>query len=219
MDFYVPNYLSDDYDSLLDSLGTDCILSNMYTQTSIKGIFNLLDFKSNMRGLSDNTREFRCSRSVSIKRGDYIVDNNNITYIVNWTPYLEINCYQTQVQICNVEFNFERWQDVVLNSNGIASTPASYVDVASNVKGYATRMSMEVFNAKSGEVGVEPSQIIIAYTQANTATLNLNITDEFQYFNNQYQIIDIDYTQLNSDNTGILALYAKVLEGGRRASS
>ena len=219
MDFYKPDYLVTDFDSALMTLGEQCNLTyNDSSSVVIFGMFNSLDFKSNMKGLSDNTKEFKCSKLISIDKGDYITTNENDVYMVNWMPYTDVNCKSMQVQLCNVTFDFERLQDAVIDYEGICSTPLSYVDIATSVKGFANRISMETFNSKTGEVGIEPSQVIAVNIQYNSDTADIHIGDEFSYFNNQFIVADIDYTQMHSSTQGYLTLYAKSLDGGRRVT-
>jgi len=219
MDFYVPSYLDDDFSDILLVLGEDCIAnSNSATPTLFKALVQSLDFKSNMKGLSDNTKEIVFSKSINLIKGDYITDSYNNTYLLNWSPYRDINSQRTQMQICTCNFNFQRWAYEIFDSEGVSCTPAGYIDIAMNIDGFITRINSKNWLSSDGMIGIEPSQNIMICIQFNEYTRNIAYTDEFHYVNTQYLITDIDYTQLNhGSNDGILVLYAKMMDGDKHA--
>lgn len=218
MDFYIPNYLESDFDSFLQDGGESCTLNyNTTTPTTFYGLITSLDFKSNMKGLSDTTMQLQCSRSLNIKKGDYVTDSNSNIYLVNWHPYKSVNSYTTQIQLCTNAFTIERFLSTVLDSYGNVCTPNSYETIAS-YRGYISRIGSGFWDSRDGDVGIVPLQRISVAIQYDLTTSNIQISDEFSYNGSQYIITDIDYAQLNpSGDDGVLILYAQVLDGGRRA--
>jgi hypothetical protein len=218
MYFYVPSYLEDDFDDSLSINGKTCTLNyNATTPTSIVVNINTLDFKSNMKGMSDNTYAIQASKSSAIKKGDYLTDPDGKVYLISWTPAEEINCLTSQIQLCTNTFNFERFHGITYDSDGNSATPCGYDDVVTDIKGFAYRYGMGLYDSTDGQIGIPPTQKICIGIQYNTDTSNIQISDEFSYNNKQYVITDTDYTQMNASGTdGILILYAQVLEGGRK---
>lgn len=214
MFFHVPPNLPQDYDDALEALGERCVLNyNSATPVIFNSIISNIDFKSNMRGLSDNTRLLTCSKSLPIKKGDHVTDSKQNTYIIHWTPFEDINSRKSQIQLCTNHFNFDRWQEASFDMYGNTSTPALFVSVAKNIKGFFARAGMSAWNASDGGIGIEPSQKVFIGVQYNDLTRFIKITDRFKIKNINYMIVDIDYTQLNVGGTdGVLMLHAVVME-------
>jgi hypothetical protein len=171
-----------------------------------------------MKGLSDSTYAIEASLSSGIKKGDYLTDPDNNTYLINWFPDKTINCLVSQIQLCNAELDFERFQNLVYDYEGNVSTPCSYITIAGDVKGYFYRYGMGLYDSTTTQIGVPPSQKIVIGIQYNSVTSLIQIADEFTLNNINYVIIDVDYSQINTaGDYGIFIIHAQVLEGGRRA--
>jgi hypothetical protein len=216
--FYVPDYLTDDFDDSLDIDGKTCTINyNAVTPTTAKINFVSLDFKSNQKGLSDSTFGIEFSKSLTIRKGDYITDDINNYFLVNWFPAEFINCYTAQVQLCTVTIDFERYSHLKYDYAGKTTTPSSYDAIASSVKGYFYRYGMGPFDTSSGKAGIPPSQKICLGIQYNSLTSLIKISDEFTLNGMHYVITDTDFSQLNDNGSdGILIIYAQVQEGGRK---
>ncbi|MGE5438086.1 MAG: hypothetical protein ACM3O3_12810 [Syntrophothermus sp.] len=219
MDFYVPTYLESDFDDSLNVNGQDCILNyNAATPTSIKVNINSLDFKSNMKGISDTNFAIQVSLSSGIHKGDYLTDEANNTYLINWFPATFINCLESQIQLCSITLDIERFHNITYDSDGNSSTPNYYETIVNDIKGYYSRFGMGLYDTNSGQIGIPATQKIIVGIQYNATTALVQISDEFTLNDTQFVITDIDYSQIDSATTyGILTLQAQVLEGGRRA--
>jgi len=223
MDFYLPSYLESDFDDVLATLGESCVLNyNAITPTSFDGLITTLDFKSNMRGLSDTTKSLQCSKSLSIKKGDYVTDSDDNIYLVNWNPQKELNCKNCQIQICNKVFDFVRWQDSIIDSDGnslLTTTPTGYISIADDCYGYITRTGFSQYDSAPGDAGIFQTQRIEVGVQYNTETALIEISHQFEMDNIWYIITDISTSQLNSSGTdGLLIINAQVIEGGTRAA-
>ena len=220
MFFYVPEELESDFDDALEAIGELCTINynDVDNTTDIYAIITNLDFKSNMKGLSDKTKDIKVSLSASIKSGDYLTDSDSNIHLINWHPFKDINCYASQIQICTDTFTFENWSEAVINSSGVETTPTSgYVSIVEDVYGYINRTGMSSYDSKDGNVGIMQTQKISISVQYNSNTSLVGISDEFSYNSVQYIVTDIDYTHLNLSGTdGILVIFAQVIEGGRR---
>jgi len=223
VDFYVPNYLETDFDSMSEVLGEECTLNyNATTPTVINAFITQLDFKSNMKGLSDSTTDIKISKSVSVKKGDYITDSTENVWLVNWNPFKDVNCYHAQMQLCTSCLDIETYYEQEISSLGVAeatpTTPCGYFDIASDVYGYVQRVGMSKYDGTVDVPGIFQSQRIAFVTQYNDDTALIEIEHEFAYQGVQYLITDIDYSQLSPSRTsGIIFFYSQVKEGGRVA--
>lgn len=218
MFFYVPNYLEQDFDDLLLTIGQLCTLNERSISPSTLYVnINTLDFKSNMKGLSDSTFAIECSLSSIIKKGDYLKDSEGKTYLINWHPSKSINCLNSQIQLCTISLDFVRFQGITYDSMGNSSTPCSYLSIATEVDGYLNRVGMGTYDSGVGQIGIPPTQKVCIGIQYNVETLDIKIGDEFTYAYKQHIVTDIDYSQINpTGSDGILVIYAQVLEGGNR---
>lgn len=218
MDIYKPTYLIEEFNEFAEVLGQECMLNAASaTPLEIDCMILSLDFKSNMKGLSDNTVSIKFSRDYTIKKGDLITDEDDNIYIVNWKPFKDINCYAAQAQLCSHEFSFERWIDIVIDSDGNSSTPAQYETIAADVNGFISRINAKYYESSQGEIGIFASQKVGIGIQYNEITQLIKIEDEFDYGGKQYLITDIDLTQLNTGGTdGIMFIFAEIIEGGSK---
>jgi hypothetical protein len=219
MYFYKPDYLQNDFDTLLETLGEVYTLNyDEATPTTFYGLVTQMPVRGNFRDV-DEKKELAVSLDLDINKGDYMTDSDSIVYICNSTVYVDVNCKTTQIQICNYNFTFERWQNKKIDSDGVTATPASYVEIA-NVYGYISRTNQGTFDSKEGQVGISGTQRIFVGLKYNDDTANINIHDEFDYFNQRYEVVDLDYTQMNSDMvSGLIFIYAQIKSGGENESS
>lgn len=214
MDIYIPSYLQTDYDEFIDSdLGQVCSLNYYTSPQSFRAII------TDKRDGNGNIRDLRCSKSFSIKKGDTVTDASSVLYLIIETPFTDLNCIKSTIHICTNTISFERYANSTLDSSGVVTGGISgYSSVASSTRGYFQNSSAGSYSASVGMVGVTQSQKVMYITQYNSSTQNIRISDEFSYKSTQYVISDIDNTQLNSTGTsGLLVVYAQVLEGGRRS--
>lgn len=216
MYFYVPDYLSQDFDDSLSINSKLCYVNGSTTPISVN--VNIGDLKSNVRNIGDGTFIIEYSKNVAtpLRKGD-LLNIEDSDYLVVWKPIADINCLNSKIQLCTQNITFERYLDIVFDSSGNSTTPAGYITIADNVKSFEFRNGMTVFNANESDVGIVPSQRIGVSMQCNEYTYQLKITDEFSIRNNRYIITDIDYSQLNVlDNTGVLNIFAQILVTHRR---
>jgi hypothetical protein len=178
------------------------------------------NFKSNYQNLSDNSRILRFKLTDTIKKGDYLTTTTDgINYLVTWQPFLNINSYKSQCQICNTSITIESWQEAILNTTtGETVTPAEYIPIVNDIISFTARSSSGIFSSNANEVGIVPLGRLMVGMQYNVNTASIEIGQEFSYRNIQYKIIDVDLSQLeDSELTGVLVIYAEKLEGGRRS--
>ena len=213
MDFYVPNYLESDYDNILTVLGENCVLNCYTTPTSFVGLI------TDRQDINENIRVLKCSRSLTIKKGDYVSDADSNIFLINEIPYVDVNCTICQMRLCGVTINFERWSNSTLNSLGVVTGGTSgYTNIASSSRGYILKTSVGQYDAFEGMVGLVATQKLNLVFAYNEYTQNIRISDEFSYKNTQYIVTNIDLTNLNTDGTtGLIGILGEVLEGGRHA--
>jgi hypothetical protein len=221
MEIYIPDYVQNNFDSVLEALGKDCILNySSATPTSLLAEITNLNFK-NKTNNNDNNMQIRTSLSNPIEKGDYLknTDDNKI-YLITWTVTKEIDCYQTIGQICTNRISFKRWQSEEIDSTtGELIHPAQYMSVADNVDCSIEKKGNFVFNTTISSPGIVPQAQMMILMQANSDTLSIQIGDEYLFRNNiGYVIQDVDYSQVSMNDDGILIVFADKREGGWRVT-
>lgn len=222
MEFYIPQSLVSDFDDYLQapickSIGK-IIDWNATTQISenIRAEITKINFKSKISN-SDNATICRVSVNTSFKKGDILYDSEkNIYYLCTWNVFEEVNCKVSQLQLCNMQVKIERFvPEVVSNTTGLVTTPASWATIVPLTRGCISRTGYYDLETRAGSVGVVPNNKSVILLQANSASLGLKIKDEFDFHNNRYQVADLEYSELNPDETsGLIIVYAEKKPGG-----
>ena len=225
MNFYIPPTLSQDFEEMLNipGFGTQVTINPNLSATPIQTIVQLSNpkFKTNYQNITDNSLILRFKLLDDIRKGDYLVTKDKVTYLITWQPFKDINSYKSQCQLCNTSLDFEVWEDSVLdNDTGEVTTSAGYSSVAENIKCFTVKNSMGVFGSGVGEIGIVPQGRLLIGTQFNNETVKIKVGNEFSYHGVQYKITNLDYSQLEDDQeNGCLVLYTEQLEGGRKVAS
>jgi hypothetical protein len=224
MDFYIPSGIQTDFEDMINTPGFGTAVTiNPTSATPVQTTVQLSNpnFKSNYQNLSDNARILRSKLTDTIIKGDYLTTEDGVNYIVTWSLYRDVNSYKGQCQLCNSKLTFTRWTDAVLDDYGTQATPAQYTNIAEDILVFTSRTSTGIFDSGTSQVGIVPQGQMLIGLQYNSETALIQIGDEFSFKNNiQYEVIDIDYSQLNdADETGILLLFTKKRAGGIRTST
>lgn len=206
--FYTPPTLVQDFEEVLTTDIATEVIKNFNPKDKERVIFYKVKNRSKFDN-SDNNSWVRFSLSSDLKKGDYLSDDT-YNYLITWTPYdKDLNAKEAQVQICNAQFTFQRWQDQKIDKIGKIISPAQNIKIASNIWSVVWRLGYYDYKAKAGGVGIIPTNGVQILIQYNQITEQIKISDTFYWKNILYEVVDFDYTQLNPDNeTGILVLYA-----------
>jgi hypothetical protein len=220
MEFYLPDSLSQDFDDILNVLGKNCTLNySSSTPVVLKALITDLKLK-NKTDNNDNNMEICTSMSTPIKKGDYLTnsDDGNL-FLITWTASKKINCYKTIGQLCTAKIDFKRWQsEVIDNITGDLITSAQYVSVVDNVDCSLEKKGNFIFNTTANSPGIVPQSQMVIMMQANPDTLKIKIGDEYLYRGIGFQIEDIDYSQVDINDHGLLILFGNKREGGWRVT-
>lgn len=222
MEFYIPDTLTSDFDTFLQtpicpSLGK---IRNWYASPKIaetlKSEISNMDFKSKISN-SDNAVICKVSKSIDLIKGDMLYDSvKGIYYLCTWSVFEEVNCKKTQLQICNTSITIQRYvSEIVDNSTGNVVTAAKWTDIVFSMRGWISRTGYYDFEIKNNTPGIVPNNKMILSFQANSSTLAVKIKDEFDYHLSRYQVVDVEYSELNPDETtGLVVLYVERKPGG-----
>jgi len=222
MEFYIPSTLASDFNTFLQtpicpSLGK---IRNWgatpQVAETIKAEISNMDFKSKISN-SDNAVVCRVSKTADLKKGDMLYDSTKgIYYLCTWNVFEEVNCKKTQLQICNTSITIKRYvPETVNDTTGIVITAASWSSIVTSMRCWISRTGYYDFETKNATPGTITNNKMVVNFQANSTTLGFKIGDEFDYFSNRHQVVDIEYNDLNVDGTsGLIILYAEKKVGG-----
>lgn len=174
-----------------------------------------IDWKSKI-GNSDMTTNFKTTHDIPIHKGDMVIREDGMVFLLNWNVQIHPNNQASQALECNANVEFTRWFDDEVNDQGylvrkrgmetiVPSIPISHSE-------YAGRPD---FSEAQGNPGLHPDHIITVYLQWNDKTKNIEIGDYFYVGDWQYRVVNTSYAEVNIDREyGVFTLGAKRVAGG-----
>lgn len=226
--FFLPPTLKSDFDNFLDGdlpnqvmdfeLIPDWFARSEpgYKPKTIRGEFYPDSTKSRYEN-TDSNMNIRCSTSSGIKKGDMVIpSNSSIPYILDWEIHLESNNAPSRALRCNFYLTIERYSRGETDARGMRSSPPGMVTIVDHlpVNGYRYDGRRQ-YSASSGTPGAIPNASTLVTVQFNDQTKNIHVNDEFKWGDGIYQVIDINRSGLNLEETsGTLVLWCNEKSGG-----
>lgn len=182
-----------------------------------------IDWKSKI-GNSDMSMNFKTSYDVIIHKGDIVIRDDGMLYMLNWNVTTHPNNQATQCVECNDYLTFTREhrvstdqygyeieseEDIELDENGreviVKDIPVSHSE-------YAGRPE---YSVSERYAGINADNLINMYVQWNDKTKNIRIGDTVVIGNYTYVIHNVYTAEVNIDKThGCLYLQARREAGG-----
>ena len=190
-------------------------VTNEYQPEYIRGQQTSIDWKSKI-GNSDMSTNFKTDYTHKIEKGDYVIREDGMLFMLNWNITLHANNQATQSTECNAIIDVTREFPDEVDEKGmliyeqgrrpvVAGLPISHAE-------YAGRPD---YSGASGQAGMHPDHLITVYCQWNTATRKIRLDDEFIIGDFTYRVMNISLAEVQVDkNYGILTLNAKRVAGG-----
>lgn len=225
--FVVPKTLAADFSEFLrndipHTVMDFTLLKNWYDQfeenyvpTVIRGMLYTTGEKSHYSN-SDNKLNFRAEVDSGIQKGDIVISEDGIIYILDWEVSLQSNNAPSRASICNMELTIKRNVPEQVDKMGYLIEPEheeTIVD-ALPVNAYRYEGRPEYVSASSSP-GVTPNSITTLTVQYNDQTKNIRIDDVFTWGGFSYTVVDINNFDTNEiTKSGCLILQAKRTAGG-----
>ena len=186
-----------------------------YEPTYIRAQQTPIDWKSKI-GNSDMSTNFKTTHDIPIRKGDMVIREDGVVYLLNWNVTNHANNQATQSAECNVTLSFERWHDDITTEDGYLITPKGYTTIVPDIPGihveYAGRPD---YSGAQNQPGISPDHLITVYVQWNPTTKNIFLDDEFVIGRFRYRVINVSVAEVNIDQEyGVLTLNAKRVAGG-----
>ena len=186
-----------------------------YEPEYIRGQQTSIDWKSKI-GNSDMSTNFKTDYTHKIEKGDYVVREDGMLYMLNWNITLHANNQATQSTECNAIVDITRYFPDETDEKGMLIQEGGRRPVAAGLpvshQEYAGRPD---YSGASGQAGMHPDHLITVQCQWNTTTRKIRLDDEFILGDFTYRVMNISLAEVQVDkNFGILTLNAKRVAGG-----
>ena len=227
--FRVPRTLAADFDRFLEQDIPDTVmdfevLHNWYDQfekdykpTYVRGEIYPDSTKSRYEN-TDNNMNIRCSRTSGIRKGDMLIEPDNTVYILDWEVHLQANNAPSRALRCNMMLNIVRHQEAEVDDLGYVKHGAKNkkIKIVDRLPCNAYRYDGRTEDVTvSGTPGETVNALTIFTTQYNQKTAQIHISDEFDWGNETYYIVDINRVGVNIfGEYGTLKFHARKKPGG-----
>lgn len=186
-----------------------------YEPEYIRGQQTSIDWKSKI-GNSDMSTNFKTDYTHRIEKGDYVIREDGMLYMLNWNITLHANNQATQSTECNAIIDITRYFQDEVDENGMLIQSGGRRPVAAGLpishQEYAGRPD---YSGASGQAGMHPDHLITVYCQWNQTTRKIRLDDEFIIGDFTYKIMNISLAEVQIDKDyGVLTLNAKRVAGG-----
>ena len=192
-------------------------LTEEYKPIYIRGQMTPIDWKSKI-GNSDMSTNFKTDYKTPIEKGDYVIREDGMLYMLNWNITNHANNQATQAVECNaiVDFTREVQQDVdPYGFRKSAETKPREIIAAGLPISESEYAGRPDYSGSSGQAGMHPDHLISVYCQWNTTTRKIRLDDEFVLGDFTYKVINISLAEVMVDRDyGVLTLNAKRVAGG-----
>ena len=186
-----------------------------YEPEFIRGQQTSIDWKSKI-GNSDMSTNFKTDYTHNIDKGDYVIREDGVLYMLNWNITLHANNQATQSTECNAVVDITREFPDTVDEKGYLIEPGGRRAVCPklpiNHSEYAGRPD---YSGASMQAGMHPDHLITVTCQWNKGTRQIRLDDEFIIGDFTYRVINISMAEVQIDEDyGVLVLNAKRVAGG-----
>ena len=164
----------------------------------------------------DNYMNIRADVDSGIRKGDMLVDPQGVIYLLNWEVALQSNNAPSRALRCNMHLTVYRHQEEVVDEYGFEIEPEQDVVLVDRLPANAYRYDgRPEYTAVSGTPGMTPDALTIVSIQYNDKTKAIKENDKFIWANEEYMVVDVNYTDVNEMNdSGVMIIQAKKAPGG-----
>lgn len=186
-----------------------------YQHTYIRGQQTPIEWKSKV-GNSDMSSNFKVTHEVPIYKGDMVIREDGMVYLLNWNVQNNPNNQASQSIECNAALTFERDVSETVDKNGYLIEPAGRKVIVNSLPCvHAEYAGRPDYIASQGAAGITPDHLITVSLQWNPTTAGIQIDDRFELGNFTYRVVNISIAEVNiTREHGVLILNAKRVAGG-----
>lgn len=190
-------------------------VTDEYKPEYIRGQQTSIDWKSKI-GNSDMSTNFKTDYTHDINKGDYVVREDGMLYMLNWNITLHANNQATQSVECNAIVDITREVPDLVDEKGYLVEAGGKKAICPGLpishSEYAGRPD---YSGASMQAGMHPDHLISVYCQWNAATRKIRLDDEFILGDFTYRVINVSLAEVMIDrDCGVLTINAKRVAGG-----
>ena len=225
--FYVPPTLASDFTEFLDNDIPNTVMNfklyhNWYDQFKdgykeiiIRGELYPDTSKSRYTN-TDNNMNIRCDVNSGITKGDIVIDENGIIYVLDWEVHRQSNNSPSRALRCNMYLTVERYEAELTDEDGYLIRPEGWQTIVDKLPSNAYRYDgRPEYSAIAATPGITPNALTLMTVQYNEQSKNIRIGDRFLWGNEYYEIVDVNRIGLGIDEEfGCITLQAKKAAGG-----
>lgn len=174
-----------------------------------------IDWKSKI-GNSDMSTNFKVTHDIPIYKGDMVVREDGMIFLLNWNVQNHPNNQATQSIECNTVFRFTRPGKELVDESGFLIDTVDEIIVADNIPGvHAEYAGRPDYQLSQGIPGILADHLITCYVQWNARTKGIEINDHFDINGFTYRVINISAAEVEINRKfGVLTIHAKRVAGG-----
>ena len=186
-----------------------------YQPEYIRGQQTSIDWKSKI-GNSDMSTNFKTDYTHAIQKGDMVVREDGMLFMLNWNITLHANNQATQSVECNAIIDVTREVPDIVDAKGYLIEEGGRKAICPGLpvshSEYAGRPD---YSGASMQAGMHPDHLISVYCQWNQATRKIRLDDEFVLGDFTYRVMNISLAEVQIDKDyGVLTINAKRVAGG-----
>lgn len=199
------------------------LIRNWYAQAdcpSIRAMYFPISWKSKI-GNSDANSNFKTGYGMAINKGDMVIREDGVIFMLNWTVQRNLNNQSTQAIACNAKLSFKRHIDEVLDERGFLITEATRAEIAPDIPCvYAEYTGRPDYAANYNTPGITPDHLLTVQVQLNPKTDEIRINDEFSLMRSKYRIVNrVDAEVEIHRRYGIINLMARRIAGSEASAA
>lgn len=188
--------------------------SETYTPIYIRAQQTPIDWKSKI-GNSDMNTNFKTTHDIPIHKGDMVIREDGVIFLLNWAIQNHANNQATQCAECNVYLEFTRHYDDATDDEGFLMEEGGRKIVVPSIPAIQVEYAGRPDFSKSDKIpGIAPDHLITVTMQYNPTTAKIFLDDQFEIGKFTYRVINISLVEVNIDREyGVLTLNAKRVAG------
>ena len=186
-----------------------------YKPEYIRGQQTSIDWKSKI-GNSDMSTNFKTDYTHDIDKGDYVIREDGMLFMLNWNITLHANNQATQSVECNAIVDIMRDFLDETDEKGHLIVEGGLRPIAEGLPiSHAEYAGRPDYSGASGQAGMHPDHLITVYCQWNNKTRKIRLDDQFVLGDFTYKVVNVSLAEVQIDKDyGILTLNAKRVAGG-----
>lgn len=186
-----------------------------YSPIYIRAQQTPIDWKSKI-GNSDMSTNFKVTHEIPIYKGDMVIREDGVVFLLNWNIQYHPNNQATQSIECNSYIEITREVPEVTDENGfVVKEETREIIVPSIPCVHTLYAGRPDYISSQGNPGINADHLLSVQIQWNDKTKNIRINDKFVIGAYTYRVVDVSIAQVDITGTyGVIDLNAKRVAGG-----